>query len=137
MSIKQRLMEDLKTAMKAGDKARVGCLRMLRARILEREVALRSQRGVDCELDDEEALRVIAGYAKQRQDSIDGYREGGREDLAAAEEHELAILQDYLPRQLSEEELKEIVRQAIAETGAVTAWDVRQPRPGAVSVTTA
>ena len=118
MTIKQRLMDDLKQAMKARDKTRVSCLRMLRARVLEQEVAARAKQGREYELDDDEALAVLSTYAKQRRDSIESYREGGREDLATQEESELAIVRDYLPEQLSEDKLRDVVRQAIDETGA-------------------
>jgi uncharacterized protein YqeY len=118
MTLKQRLMDDVKVAMKAGDKTRVDCLRMVRSKILEQEVDLRADKGRDYELDDEEATRVLASYAKQRRDSIDSYRQGGREDLAVREEAELKIIEEYLPSQLSEDALREIVSQAVAESGA-------------------
>jgi len=118
VTLKQRLMDDVKVAMKGGDKTRVTCLRMVRSKILEQEVALRADKGKDYELDDDEATQVLSGYAKQRRDSIDSYRQGGREDLAAREEAELKIIEEYLPKQLSEDELREIVIQAVAESGA-------------------
>jgi uncharacterized protein YqeY len=118
MTLKQRMMDDVKVAMKAGDKTRVDCLRTVRSNILEQEVDLRADKGRDYELDDEEATRVLASYAKQRRDSIDSYRQGGREDLAVREEAELKIIEEYLPSQLSEDALREIVSQAVAESGA-------------------
>ncbi len=120
MTIKQRLMDDLKGAMKSGDKMRVGCLRMLRAKILEHEVALRPKKGADYELDDEEAIQVLTTYAKQRRDSIESYREGGRDDLVAKEQAELVIIQDYLPEQLSADQVREIVHEAIDQSGATS-----------------
>ena len=118
MSLKERIASEIKTAMKSGDRNTVSVLRMVKAKILEKEVALRSKKGRDYQLNDEEAVGVILTYAKQRRQSIDSYREGGREDLAVQEESELLILQQYLPKQLSEEEVEGMVEQAISETGA-------------------
>jgi len=123
MTIKHRLMEDLKRAMKDGDKTRVSCVRMLRSRVLEREVALRPQKGAAYELEDVEALGVIATYAKQRRESIESFRRAGREDRAAQEEAELGIIEGYLPAALTEQEIVRIVREAIAESGATSARD--------------
>jgi len=86
MSIRERIAADLKTAMKSGAADRLGVLRMVKAKILEAEVNLRGAKGREYELGDDEALQVLAGYAKQRRDSIDAYRKAGREDLAAQEE---------------------------------------------------
>lgn len=124
--IKQKLMDDLKVSMKAGDKLRTGCLRMLRSKVLEREVALRPKKGADYELDDDEALQVISTYAKQRKDSIEAYRNGGREELAAQEEAELKIIEEYLPAQMSADDLAPIVEEIIAECGATSAKDMGQ-----------
>ena len=118
MSLKERISSEIKTAMKSGDRNTVSVLRMVNAKILEKEVELRSKKGRDYQLNDEEAVGVILTYAKQRRQSIDSYREGGRDDLAAQEESELLILQQYLPKQLSEEEVEAMVEQAISETGA-------------------
>jgi uncharacterized protein YqeY len=97
---------------------------MLKSRMMEAEVERRATHGTGYELQDEEALAVIAAYAKQRRDSIDAYRQGGREDLAAKEEAELAVVQEYLPRQLSADEVRAIVSGAIAESGASSAKDM-------------
>jgi uncharacterized protein YqeY len=126
MSLKQVIAEDLKSAMKLRAQDRVEVLRMARARMLEAEVALRASMGRDYELSDEEAIKALAGYAKQRRDSIESYRQAGREDLAAKEEAELAIVQEYLPRQLSEDDVRAIVKQAIAATGATSARQMGQ-----------
>jgi uncharacterized protein YqeY len=124
--VKQKLMDDLVASMKRRDKLRTGCLRMLRSKVLEREVALRPKKGADYELEDEEALQVISTYAKQRKDSIKSYRQGNREDLAAKEEAELKIIEEYLPTQMSAEELRPIVDEAIAESGATSPKDMGQ-----------
>lgn len=124
MSIKQRITDDLKAAMKSGDKARLGVLRMVKSRMMESEVDLRAKKGRDYELNDEEATGVLASYAKQRRDSIEAYEKAGREDLAAAERLELGIIQEYLPEQMPEEEVRRIVQEAIASTGAMSAKDM-------------
>jgi hypothetical protein len=124
MSIRERLEVDMKEALRAKDPCRLGVIRMLRAKLLEREVELRSARGRDYRLEDSEALPVIASYAKQRRDSIEGYTKGGRTDLVASEEAELAIVQAYLPQQLSEDEIRRVVDQAVATAGATSMRDL-------------
>lgn len=126
MSLKQVIAEDLKTAMKLRAQDRVETLRMARARMLEAEVSLRASMGRGYELSDEEAIKALAGYAKQRRDSIESYRQAGREDLAAKEEAELAIIQEYLPRQLGEDDVRAIVEQAIQSTGATSTRQMGQ-----------
>jgi len=124
MSLMETIAEDLKSALKSQARQRLETLRMDRAKMLEAEVALRAEMGREYKLEDSEAIRVLAAYAKQRRDSIDSYRQAGREDLATQEEAELAIIQEYLPRQLSPDEVKEIVRAAIAEAGATSPKDM-------------
>jgi uncharacterized protein YqeY len=124
MSLKQRLADDLKAAMKAGDRPRVDCLRMLRARILDHEVSLRPQRGPEHELGDGEATQVVAAYAKQRREAIAEFRNGRREDLASREEAELAIVQSYLPEPLDEAAIRALVRTAIADVAATSVRDL-------------
>jgi uncharacterized protein YqeY len=124
MAIREQIVADLTAAMKAKDTQRLGVVRMLKSRIMEAEVEQRGRRGPDYILDDQECLAVIASYAKQRRDSIEAYRSGGKEDLAAKEEAELAIIQQYLPAQMSEEEVRRVVAGAIAESGAASAKDM-------------
>ncbi len=124
MSISEQFAEQIKAAMKGGDKLRLGVLRMVRSRMQEAEVAARAKKGRDYTLDDDAAVQVIAAYAKQRRDSIDSYRKGGREDLAAQEEAELAVLQEYLPKQLSEEEVRAIVQEAVTACNATSPKDM-------------
>jgi len=124
MSMKQRIQDDMKTAMKSGDKVRLEVLRGIKARMVEAEVELRGKKGRDYSLDDEESIGVLTRCAKQRRDSIDSYNDAGRKDLAAQEEAELAIITEYLPRQLGEEEISRIVQEAIASTGAMSARDI-------------
>ena len=120
MAIKERIVADLTAAMKAKDTQRLGVVRMLKSRIMEAEVEQRGRKGSDYILDDQECLAVIATYAKQRRDSIEAYRKAGREDLAGKEEAELAIIQQYLPAPISEDEIRRIVSVAIAETRATS-----------------
>jgi len=124
MSIRERLTSDIKSAMKSRDSLRLGCLRMLKSRLQEKEVAARGSEGADYEITDEDVLQVFSTYAKQRRDSIDAYREGGRDDLADKEQAELAIVEEYLPQQLGADEIRELVREAIAESGASSPKDM-------------
>jgi len=124
MSISQRIVEDMKTAMKAGDKDRLGTLRMLKSKLQMAEVDLRAKKGLDYVLEDEQALGALSSYAKQRRDSIESYDKAGRPDLAAKERAELEIVQEYLPAQLGEDDVREIVKQAIAEVNASSPDDM-------------
>lgn len=118
MSLKNRIGEDMKTAMRARDTARLGTIRLLLAAIKQREVDER------VELDDAAVSGVVEKLIKQRKDSITQFRAAGRDDLAAAEEAELAVLQAYLPEQLSPSEVEAAVAAAIAETGATSPKDM-------------
>ena len=123
-TMKQRIQDDMLTAMKSRDKARLEALRLVKAKMMEAEVALRGKKGRDYTLEDSEAITVLSSCAKQRRDSIDSYKEAGRDDLAANEEAELAIIQEYLPRQLGDDEIERIVKEAIASTGAMSPRDI-------------
>jgi uncharacterized protein YqeY len=118
MTLKERITEDMKTAMRSGEKDRLGLIRMLQAAIKQREVDERIQ------LDDAQVLSVIEKMVKQRKESVAQFQSGGREDLAAKEAAEIAALQGYLPAQLSEAELDAIVKDAIASTGAASVKDM-------------
>ncbi len=118
MSLKQRIEDDLKTALKAGDKQRLSCLRMVKSKVQEKQVELRGKRGAGAELSDDDIQSVVSAYAKQRRDSIESYEQGGRDDLAAAERAELEILKAYLPQQMTEDEIAAIVDAAVRESGA-------------------
>jgi uncharacterized protein YqeY len=124
MTRRERLLDDLKSAMKAQDARRLNVLRMIKARILEAEVAQRASKGRDFQLPDEDVLRVVAAYAKQRREAIDSFRAGGRADLAANEEAELQIVEGYLPAALSEDQVRAAVQEAIAACGATSARDI-------------
>jgi len=105
-------------ALKAGEKARLSTLRMLMSAIKYKEVDAKHQ------LDDEEVISVISTLIKQRHDSIDQFRKGGREDLVDKETKEVEVLKGYLPPQLSEEEVRNIITKAAAETGATGQKDM-------------
>lgn len=116
--LKTRVAEDIKTAMKAGDKARLGVLRLLSAELKQREV-------VDAvELTDAVVIAAIEKMIKQRRDSEQQYLNGNRPELAAQEVAEIAVLQDYLPQALSAEEVQALIGEAIAATGAASGKDM-------------
>ena len=110
--LKQRLTDDLKQAMRGGDKVRRSVIRLVMAAIRNAEIARRAT------LDDTDILGIIAKEAKQRRESIEAFRLGNRQDLVAQEEAELTILNEYLPRQMTREEIIVAARQVIEEVGA-------------------
>ena len=112
MSLKSQITEDMKSAMKAGEKDRLKVVRLIRAAIKQVEIDKR------IELDDAAVLAVLNKMVKQRRDSVDQFEKGNREDLAAIERAEIAVLEDYLPEQLSADELAAMVDEVIAATGA-------------------
>jgi uncharacterized protein YqeY len=122
MSLKDRISEEIKVAMKAKDKVRLETVRSIKKVILEKESSLRAQ-GQDS-LTESQELEVLSQLAKQRRDSIEQYRKAGREDLAEQESQELAILEEYLPKQLSDEEVAAIIDEVITSIGATSAKDM-------------
>ena len=118
MSVKTRLKDDMKQAMRSGDKARLGVVRMALAAIQQREVDER------IELDETALLGVIEKMIKQRRESIEQYRAGRREDLAAKEAAEIEVLSGYLPEPLGAAELATMIDAAIAATGATSMKDM-------------
>jgi uncharacterized protein len=112
MNLKQQLTEAMKTAMKAKDSLRLSVVRMILAAVKNREIEQRR------ELDDEAVLGVLTTLAKQRREAAQAYRDGGREDLAAKEEAELAMLQDFLPAPLTRDELVALIERAVVEAAA-------------------
>lgn len=117
-TLKERITEDMKSAMRAADKERLGTIRMLQAAIKQREVDERIT------LDDAQVLAVIEKMVKQRKESIGQFELGGRTDLAAKEKAEIEQLQAYLPAQLSEAEVDALIKEAIATTGAASIKDM-------------
>lgn len=124
MGLRARLDADLKEALKAGEKIRASAIRMLLAAVKTREVAEDRRGDRRAPLPDEELLQVIASACKQRRDSIEQFRAGGRQDLVEKETAELAVLEAYLPRALTPEELRAAVAEAIRETGATSPRDM-------------
>ncbi len=116
--LKARLQADMKAAMKSGDKARLGVIRLIHAAIKQREVDERT------ELDDTQVLAVLDKMLKQRRDSVAQYSEAGREDLAEKERFEIQICQDYMPAALSDDEIDALIGSAIADTGAAGMQDM-------------
>jgi uncharacterized protein YqeY len=112
MTLKARITEDMKNAMRAKDSARLGAIRLLQAAIKQREVDER------IELDDVQVVEAIEKMLKQRRDSISQYEAAGRNDLVDVEKFEVSVLQEYLPVALTESELDEILGKVIADTGA-------------------
>jgi hypothetical protein len=122
MSLKDRISEDIKLAMKAKDKIRLETVRSIKKALIEKEVAVRPT-GQDS-LTQEQELELLSQQAKQRRDSIEQYRNGGRDDLADKEAQELAIIETYLPKQLSDEEIGAVVDEIITSVGATTVKDL-------------
>lgn len=111
-ALKERIQDDVKQAMRDKDKDRLGTLRMLSAAIKQKEVDDR------VELTDEDVLNVIDKMAKRYRDSIEQYRQAGRDDLVEKETTELNIISEYLPEQLNDTDLEALIRKAIEDTGA-------------------
>lgn len=118
MSLKQRLTEDMKAAMKAGEKQRLGVIRLINAALKQREVDER------IESTDAVVLAVLEKMVKQRRDSIGQYEAAAREDLAAIERYELGVIQTYLPARLGEAEVLAAIDAAVAQTGASGPADI-------------
>ena len=118
MTLRERLQHDTTAAMRSGDALRRDVLRMVQNTIYNIEKAKRVT------LSDDEVLGVLTREVKTRRESVDAFRKGGREDLVAKEEAEIAILADYLPQALTEDELRALVDEGVAATGATNARDL-------------
>ena len=120
MSLKAQLMEDMKAAMKAKEagKQKLAVIRMVRSAIRQTEIDGKK------ELDDNDVIALISKEVKMRRDSIEEFQKGGRQDLVEQTEAEIAVLMPYLPQQLSEDEVRALVKEAIAATGASTPKDM-------------
>ena len=118
MSLKERILQDVKDAMRAKDKPRLATIRLITAAIKQREVDER------IELDDPQVIAVLDKMAKQRRESISQFEQAGRADLIAQETSELELIQTYLPEQLGEDELQTMIEQALQQTGATTIKDM-------------
>jgi hypothetical protein len=118
MSLRDRLSEDLKLAMKARDQLRMDVIRMIKAAVLNKEVEMKK------DLDDADMSRTMTTMIKQRKESVEQYEKGQRAELAAKERQEISIIESYLPKALSADELERIVESLIQETGATSAKDM-------------
>lgn len=127
MSLKEKINNDLKEAMKTGDKTRLNTVRSIRALILEFEKS-----GAAKELTAEDEMSLLTSASKKRKDSIEQFRNAGRMDLVEKEEAELNVLMSYLPKQLTEEEIKVIVTRIMTEVGAKTKEDFAKVMPAAM-----
>jgi hypothetical protein len=120
MSLRDRFTEELKAAMRAGDAPRVSTLRMIQAKLKDADIAARP----GPPLDDAGIIALLRGMAKSRAESVALYRQGGREDLAAKEEAEIALIESFLPQQMDEAAMAAAIEAAIAETGAASVRDM-------------
>ena len=118
MTLKDRIQNEMKTALRAQDKPRLGAVRLILAAVKQREVDER------IELGDDQVLTVLERMVKQRRDSISQYQDAGRDDLVATEQFELEIIQEFLPTALTEVELDALINAAIAETDAQSMRDM-------------
>jgi uncharacterized protein YqeY len=118
MSLKERITDDMKAAMRAGEKERLGIIRMITSAIKQREVDERIT------LDDSQVTTVLEKMIKQRKESVTQFQAGNRQDLADKETAEIALLQSYLPTQLSEAELDALISEAVAASGAASIKDM-------------
>src|ERR1051326_6981430 len=126
MSLTERITEDMKSAMRAGEKLRLETLRSLRAAMLELQKSGR-------EVSAEDELKAVMNQGKRRKDAIEQYRNANRNDLAEKEEAELKVIEEYLPQQLGEEEVRSEVRRIIGEVGAKGPDDFKSVMPKAMA----
>ena len=120
MSLKSTIEQEIKQAMLSKNKDRLRALRAIKSGILLAE----TEKGADGELSGDAEMKILQKAAKQRKDSLEVYRQQGREDLASVEEQELAVIEEFLPKQLSEEEIEKEVQQVIADLGATGPQDM-------------
>jgi len=126
MGLKEKISDDLKGAMKSGDKIRLETLRTLRAALMEKEI---EHRGGDHPMSPEDEVGVLMTAAKKRRESIEQFQKGGRSDLVEQESKELAIIQEYLPKQLTGEEVQKVIEEIIVQTGASAPGDFGKVMP--------
>jgi len=122
-ALKQRITQDMKTAMRAKEKARLGVIRMALAAIKQREIDERAKLD-DAGLDDTQIIVIIDKMIKQRRDSASQFQDAGRDELAAIENVEINVLQDYMPTAMSDDEITTAIDKAIADTGASSIKDM-------------
>lgn len=124
MELRERIQADTKEAMKSKDSARLSTLRLITAAIKDREIAARSERPEHPGLSDADLIAILSKMVKQRQESARAYEEGGRLELAEKEAKEIGVIQGYLPRQLSEDEIRAAIDAVIKELGASSVRDM-------------
>jgi len=123
MGLRDQINDSLKEAMKSGNKRRVSTLRLVNSAIKDRDILNRTA-GPDAGVNDAQIVEVMAKMVKQRQESLEIYEKAGRDELAAQEREEIAIIQSYMPKQLSDEEVKAAIAQVIKDTGASSIKDM-------------
>ena len=124
MDMRTRVNEALKQAMKEKAAARLSTLRLINAAIKDKDIAVRGDSEEKGGVSDAQVLAILGKMTKQRQESARAYEEGGRLDLAERERQEIEVIEEFLPRQMSEEEVEKAVREAVAETGAGSIRDM-------------
>ncbi len=122
MPLQERLINEMKEAMRSGDKNKVSVIRMVRSSLKYKEI----EKGKDKVLSEEDVIQVLVSSVRQRRDSIEEFKKGGRQDLADKEEAEIRILQAFLPKQITNEELVKIIKETIEEVNAVGIRDMGQ-----------
>jgi uncharacterized protein len=123
MGLRDQINDSLKAAMKSGDKRRVSTLRLINSAIKDRDIQNRTQ-GPDAGVSDAQIVEVLARMVKQRQESLEIYEKAGRDELAAQEREEIQIIQGYMPKQLTDEEVKSVIAAMIKEVGATSIKDM-------------
>ena len=123
MGLRDQINDSLKAAMKSGDKRRVSTLRLVNSAIKDRDILNRTA-GPDAGVSDAQIVDVMAKMVKQRQESLEIYEKAGRDELATQERDEIAIIQSYMPKQLSDEDVKAVIAAVIKETGATSVKDM-------------
>ncbi|NTW56608.1 MAG: GatB/YqeY domain-containing protein [Chlorobiaceae bacterium] len=116
MSLKEKIDQDLKDTMKSGDKERLNAIRSIRAALLEKEVSIRV--GGKAVLNPEQEIEVLSSLAKKRRDAIEQFTAGNRPDLAEIERKELSLIEEYLPAPMSDDEVRAVIAEIVAKTGA-------------------
>ena len=127
MALTEKINDDLKAAMKSGDSIKLNTIRSIRSKIIEL-----SKRGTGSSITPEDELAILLSEAKKRKEAIEMYQKGGRTDLSDQEQHELEIINGYLPEQTSREEARDRVIKIIKEIGAVSAKDFGKVMPAAM-----
>ncbi len=125
MTLTERISEDIKTALKSGDQIRLNTVRLIRAQIIEL-----SKRGTGKDITPDEELSALMAAAKKRKEAIEMYQQAGRKELVEQEQKELAIIDSYLPKQMSREDGEKVVLRIIAETGSVSVKDLGKVMSG-------